>query len=151
MGGKGGIPQDIPDEYHWRDINWNIFGCRSILVLKYSHGRWATLSLAESIRCCHFYSIIRRGCNITCPGRSLLRAFYDSFASCTKDKWAIWPNLKLLCQRMQSKTPPLARVLRRLLRTTDHLGTCHLPAEPPTKIRLKCGSTAKSDFHSRDQ
>ena len=35
MGYKGGIPKDIPDEYHWWDIDWIIFGSKSILVLKY--------------------------------------------------------------------------------------------------------------------
>jgi len=35
MGYKGGISKDIPDEYHWWDIDWIIFGCKPILVLKY--------------------------------------------------------------------------------------------------------------------
>ena len=35
MGDKGGISKDIPDEYHWWDIDWIIFGCKPILVLKY--------------------------------------------------------------------------------------------------------------------
>jgi len=34
MGYKGGIPKDIPDEYHWRDLHWNISGSKSIFVLK---------------------------------------------------------------------------------------------------------------------
>ena len=34
MGHKGGIPKDIPDEYHWWDINWDIFDSKSILILK---------------------------------------------------------------------------------------------------------------------
>jgi hypothetical protein len=34
MGYKGGISKDIPDEYHWWDIDWIIFGCKPILVLK---------------------------------------------------------------------------------------------------------------------
>ena len=36
MGRKGGIPEDIPDEYHWRDINRDIFDSKSILILKFS-------------------------------------------------------------------------------------------------------------------
>ena len=38
MGRKGGIPEDIPDEYHWRDINRDIFDSKSILILKFSLG-----------------------------------------------------------------------------------------------------------------
>jgi hypothetical protein len=44
MGNKGGIPPDIPNEYHWWDIDWIIFGFRAILVLKhplYIHQRIA--------------------------------------------------------------------------------------------------------------
>ena len=36
MGFKRGVPQNLPDEYYWRIIDWIIFGRKSLHVLKYS-------------------------------------------------------------------------------------------------------------------
>ena len=40
MGGERGVSQYFPDEYHWRIVDWIIFGRKSFLVLTYSLALW---------------------------------------------------------------------------------------------------------------
>jgi len=54
LGVKRGISKDFPNEYHWWDVDWIVYGCKSILVViniattKITHFHLALFSLSST-------------------------------------------------------------------------------------------------------